>query len=83
MDSPSSVPAPEAPAPAVTSTPAAVVVRCDVERIGFTPWTATMIEADHAVFSNHVPPTPGLVKIPPALHRAGTQSTNRADLASR
>lgn len=91
-----SVPAPRAPAPAalhsaspVTAAPAtssapgsiqAVVVRCDVERKRFVPWSATMIKADHPVFSNLVPPVPGLIEVPLVLHRVGTQSANQADL---
>jgi hypothetical protein len=39
-----------------------------------------MIKADHPVFSNFVPPVPGLIEIPLVLHRISTQSTNRADL---
>ena len=89
--SPPSVPETQAPAPQsdapaapVTNSTAgsiqAVIVRCDVERIKFAPWSATMIKADHPVFSTHVPPVPGLIEIPLVLHRVGTQSTNRADL---
>lgn len=91
-----SVPAPRAPAPAalhsaspVTAAPAtssapgsiqAVIVRCDVEKKRFVPWSATMIKADHPVFSNPVPPIPGLIEVPLVLHRVGTQSANQADL---
>ncbi|RYO89603.1 hypothetical protein DL762_003136 [Monosporascus cannonballus] len=91
--SPPSVPAPRAPTPAapqsaspVTAAPAtssapgsiqAVIVRCDVEKIRFVPWSATMIKADHPVFSNPVLPVPGLVEVSMVLHRVGTQSTNR------
>ncbi|KAM5353101.1 hypothetical protein ACJZ2D_017015 [Fusarium nematophilum] len=39
-----------------------------------------MIKADHPVFSNYIPPFPGLIEIPLVLHHVGTQSTNRADL---
>ncbi|KAI0398905.1 hypothetical protein F4802DRAFT_611283 [Xylaria palmicola] len=81
-----SVPTPQAPtpsAPVIGSTPGsiqAVMVRCDVERKRFLPWSATMIRADHPVFSNFVPSVPGLIEIPLVLHRVGTQSINRADL---
>ncbi|KAH7124733.1 hypothetical protein EDB81DRAFT_872409 [Dactylonectria macrodidyma] len=80
--SPPSVPTPQTPTPAapqsgapataapVTSrTPGsiqAVIVRCDVERIRFAPWSVTIIQVDHP--------------IPLVFHRVGTQSTNRADL---
>ncbi|KAH6883840.1 hypothetical protein B0T10DRAFT_564891 [Thelonectria olida] len=92
--SPPSVPAPQAPAPtapqlgapataAPSGTPGsiqAVIVQCDVERIRFAPWSATMIKADHPVFSNYTPPVPRLIEVPPVFHRVGTQSANRADL---
>ncbi|KAH8752794.1 hypothetical protein F5883DRAFT_506445 [Diaporthe sp. PMI_573] len=58
----------------------AVIVRCDVERKRFLPWSATMIQADHPVFLNFVPPVPRLIEVPLVFHRVGTQSANRADL---
>jgi len=70
-------------APVTSSTPGsiqAVIVRCDVERIRFAPWSVTMIEVDHPVFSNYIPPVPRLIEVPLVFHRVGTQSANRADL---
>lgn len=58
----------------------AVIVRCDVERRKFAPWSATTIPADHPIFSQPVPPGPGLVEVPLVLHRVGTQSANHSDL---
>ncbi|KAM6506511.1 hypothetical protein FSOLCH5_013488 [Fusarium solani] len=58
----------------------AVIVRCDVERLKFVPWSATTIQADHPIFSQPVPPVPGLIEVPLVLHRVGTRSANRADL---
>ncbi|KAM0082020.1 hypothetical protein ACKRZS_005788 [Fusarium odoratissimum] len=58
----------------------AIIVRCDVEKIRYPPWSATTIPADHPVFSRAVPPVPGLIKVPLVLHRVGTRSTNRGDL---
>ncbi|KAH6986715.1 hypothetical protein EDB80DRAFT_874749 [Ilyonectria destructans] len=58
----------------------AVIVRCDVKRLKFVPWSATTIQADHPVFSQPVPPVPGHIEVPLALYRVGTQSANRADL---
>jgi hypothetical protein len=58
----------------------AVIVRCDVEKRRFSPWSATTIPADHPIFSQPVPPVPRLVEVPLVLHRVGTQSANRADL---
>jgi len=57
-----------------------VIVRCDVEKKRFLPWSAIMISADYPVFSNFVPLVPGFVEIPLVLYRMGTQSINRADL---
>ncbi|OAQ58944.1 hypothetical protein VFPPC_14975 [Pochonia chlamydosporia 170] len=86
------VPTPQAPAPAsaavttstaTISTPGsiqAVIVRCDVERIRFAPWSVTTIQADHPVFSNSMPPVPRLIELPLVFHRVGTLSTKRADL---
>lgn len=71
----SSTEAPGAPGPIQ-----AVIVRCNVERGRFPPWSATTIPADHPVFSQQVPPVPGLINIPLVLHRMGTQSANKADL---
>lgn len=39
--------------------------------------------SDHPVFSNYVPPVPGLIEIPLVLHRVGIQPTNRADLGNQ
>ncbi|RSL87156.1 hypothetical protein CDV31_016299 [Fusarium ambrosium] len=39
-----------------------------------------MIEADHPIFSNSVPPIPRLIDVPLVFHRVGTHSANRADL---
>ncbi|RSL39767.1 hypothetical protein CEP51_016772 [Fusarium floridanum] len=94
--SPPSVPTPRAPmptapqsgvpavaAPVTSSTPGpiqATIVRCDVERVRFAPWSVTMIEADHPIFSNSVPPIPRLIEVPLVFHRVGTHSANRADL---
>lgn len=93
--SPQSVPGPRAPAPRspqldapaaavpATTTPGsiqAIIVRCDVETKRFLPWSATMIQADHPVFSNFVPPVPRLIEVPLVFHRVGTQSANRTDL---
>ncbi|RKK89049.1 hypothetical protein BFJ68_g16805 [Fusarium oxysporum] len=94
--SPPSAPTPQAPppvapqsgasataAPVTSSTPGsiqAVIVRCDVERIRFAPWSVTMIQVDHPVFSNYIPPVPRLIEVPLVFHRVGTQSANRADL---
>ncbi|KAH7124433.1 hypothetical protein EDB81DRAFT_861075 [Dactylonectria macrodidyma] len=58
----------------------AVIVRCDVEKIKFALWSTTTIPADHAVFSQPVPPVPGLIEVPLVLHHVGTQSANQADL---
>lgn len=58
----------------------AVIVRCDVEKGKFAPWSATTIPADHPVFSQPVPPVPGLIEVPLVLYRVGTQSANQADL---
>ena len=58
----------------------AVIVRCDVEKTKFSPWSATTIPADHPVFSQDVPPVPRLINIPLVLGRMGTRSANRADL---
>ncbi|KAH0600504.1 hypothetical protein MHUMG1_01501 [Metarhizium humberi] len=89
---PQQTPAPKAiPPPAPTSsvsaesqsasgTVQAVIVRCDSEKRRLPPWSATTIPADHAVFSQQVPPVPGLISIPLVLHRMGTKSANRADL---
>ncbi|KAH8665309.1 hypothetical protein BGZ61DRAFT_484404 [Ilyonectria robusta] len=77
---------PQSAAPASTAAHSAsgsiqaVIVRCDVERLKFAPWSATTIQADHPVFSQPVPPVPGLIEVPLALYRVGTQSANRADL---
>ena len=58
----------------------AVIVRCNVEKHKFPPWSATTIPADHPIFSQPVPPIPALIKVPLVLHRVGTPSTNQADL---
>ncbi|KAH8656445.1 hypothetical protein BGZ61DRAFT_466509 [Ilyonectria robusta] len=39
-----------------------------------------MIQVDHPVFSNYIPPVPRLIQVPLVFHRVGTQSANRADL---
>lgn len=71
---------PQSEKPTASGSIQAVIVRCDVEKKEFAPWSATMIRADHPVFSNHVAPVPGLIEIPLVFHRVGTQSANRADL---
>ena len=58
----------------------AVIIRCDGERRNFMPWSATTLPADHPVFSQPVPPVPGLIEVPLVLHCVGTQSANRAYL---
>ena len=58
----------------------AVMVRCEMEKGNFPPWSATTIPQDHPVFSQPVAPVPALIEIPLVLHRVGTRSTNRADL---
>ena len=58
----------------------AVIVRCDGERRKFMPWSATTIPSDHPVFSQPVPPVPGLIGVPLVLYRVGTRSTNQAEL---
>ncbi|KAH8889947.1 hypothetical protein GQ53DRAFT_184924 [Thozetella sp. PMI_491] len=58
----------------------AVIVRCDGEKARFAPWSATMVQADHPVFSNSVPPVPGRIEVPLVFHRVGTRSDHRADL---
>ncbi|KAK3299159.1 uncharacterized protein B0H64DRAFT_387499 [Chaetomium fimeti] len=67
----------DAPAPARVK---AVIVRCDVDKIRSAPWSATTIPADHPVFSQAVPPLPGLIGVPLVVHRVGTRSADRADL---
>src|SRR5271156_1100115 len=52
----------------------AVIVRCEVEKRAFLPWSATAIPADHPVFSQPVPPVPALIEVPLVLHRVGTRS---------
>ncbi|KAK0635285.1 hypothetical protein B0T17DRAFT_650314 [Bombardia bombarda] len=39
-----------------------------------------MVQADHPVFSNSVPPVPGRIEVPLVFHRIGTRSDHRADL---
>ncbi|KAH8654271.1 hypothetical protein BGZ61DRAFT_500629 [Ilyonectria robusta] len=68
--SPPLVPTPQAPIPAAPQSGIPAT----------TAPSAIIIKADHPIFSNHVPPVPGLIEIPLVLHRIGTQSTNRADL---
>ncbi|KAH8653918.1 hypothetical protein BGZ61DRAFT_468096 [Ilyonectria robusta] len=46
----------------------------------FPPWSATTIPADHPVFSQDIPPVPGLIEVPLVLHRVGTRSANRTYL---
>jgi hypothetical protein len=58
----------------------ALIVRCIVEKGRLPPWSATTIPADDAVFSQQVPPVPGLINIPLVLRRMGTESANAADL---
>lgn len=58
----------------------AVIVRCNVEKRKFLPWSATTIPADHPIFSQTVPPVPALIEVPLVLHRVGTLSANQADL---
>ncbi|KAH7110213.1 hypothetical protein B0J13DRAFT_516668 [Dactylonectria estremocensis] len=58
----------------------AVIVLCEVEKGRFPLWSATTIPADHPVFSQPVPPVPGLIEVPLVLYRVGTRSANRADL---
>ena len=81
--SPQQTPAPKANPPGTHSASGsiqAVVVRCEVEKRKSPPWSATTIPADHPVFSQPVPPVPGLIEVPLVLHRVGTRSANRADL---
>lgn len=89
---PQQTPAPKAvpppvPTPSVSAesqsalgTIQAVIIRCDSKKRRLPPWSTTTIPADHAVFSQQVPPVPGLISIPLVLHRMGTKSANRADL---
>lgn len=75
--------APATATPVGSSSPGpiqAVIVRCDVERKRFAPWSATIIQADHPAFSNLVPPVPSLIDVPLVFHRLGTHSATRADL---
>ncbi|KAF7556516.1 hypothetical protein G7Z17_g1376 [Cylindrodendrum hubeiense] len=58
----------------------AVIVRCEAEKHASPPWSSTTIPSDHAVFSNAVPPIPGLIGVPLVVHCVGTRSANRADL---
>ncbi|KAI8950448.1 hypothetical protein F4801DRAFT_347464 [Xylaria longipes] len=58
----------------------AVIVRCDVEKLQFPPWSATTIPVNHAIFSQSVPPVPRLIEVPLVFHRVGTRSADRADL---
>ncbi|KAI0458421.1 hypothetical protein F5B21DRAFT_500318 [Xylaria acuta] len=58
----------------------AVIVRCDVEKLQFPPWSATTIPVDHAIFSQPVAPVPRLIEVPLVFHRVGTRSANRPDL---
>ena len=58
----------------------AVVIRCELEKRLFPPWSATTIPADHPVFSQTVPPVPALIEVPLVLYRVGTASAYRADL---
>ena len=44
------------------------------------PWSATTLPADHPVFSQPVPPVPGLIGVLLVLYRVGTRSTNPAEL---
>ncbi|KAH7137799.1 hypothetical protein EDB81DRAFT_844255 [Dactylonectria macrodidyma] len=56
------------------SLPTHHIARCDVEKIRFAPWSVAMIQVDHPIFPNYIPP------VPLAFHHVGTQSANRADL---
>jgi hypothetical protein len=58
----------------------AVIVRCNLEKRGNAPWSATTIPTDHPVFAESVPAIPALVEVPLVLYRKGTQSANQADL---
>ncbi|KAK7415990.1 hypothetical protein QQZ08_012162 [Neonectria magnoliae] len=58
----------------------AVIVRCDVEKRTFLPWSAKMISKHHPVFSQAVPNIPRLIGVPLVIYREGTQSMNRVDL---
>ncbi|KAH6874065.1 hypothetical protein B0T10DRAFT_533095 [Thelonectria olida] len=79
--SPLSVPAPQAPAPtALQSGAPATAAPSGTPGSIQAVISAIMIKADHPVFSNYVPPVPGLIEIPLILRRVGTQSTYRADL---
>ncbi|KAH7117176.1 hypothetical protein B0J13DRAFT_613251 [Dactylonectria estremocensis] len=80
--------APATAAPVTSSTPGsiqAVIVRCDVERIRFTPWSVTMIQL---LTRRHPLPHHQWIGIAidplnngsQHFHRVGTQSANRADL---
>ncbi|KAH8894685.1 hypothetical protein GQ53DRAFT_821049 [Thozetella sp. PMI_491] len=55
----------------------AVIVRCDGEKARFAPWSTTMVQADHPVFSNSVPPVPGRIEVPLVFHRVGTRGANK------
>jgi len=61
----------------------AVIVRCDVEKRKFVPWSATTIPADHPAFSEPVSPVPRLIEVPLVVYSVGSQSANRADLTER
>ncbi|KAH7125014.1 hypothetical protein B0J13DRAFT_598985 [Dactylonectria estremocensis] len=58
----------------------AVIVRCEVEKRKFPPWSTIRITEDHPVFSRPVPDVPRLIEVPVVLYRVGTQSSNQADL---
>ncbi|RYO83310.1 hypothetical protein DL764_009471 [Monosporascus ibericus] len=58
----------------------AVIVRCDVEKPKFLPWSAMTISEHHPVFSKPVADVPRLIEVPLVIHRVGTESTNRPDL---
>ncbi|KAJ2990037.1 hypothetical protein NUW58_g3158 [Xylaria curta] len=78
MDRPT--PTPKALSSSTLDSVQAVVVRCDVERLRNSIWSAITIPTDHIVFSQPVPPIPELIEIPLVFYRVGTRSTHRADL---
>ncbi|KAI1801814.1 hypothetical protein F4811DRAFT_532900 [Daldinia bambusicola] len=57
-----------------------VIIRCDGERATKAPWSAVMLNPDHVVFSEKVPPIPTLIGIPLAIRRLGTRAADRCYL---
>ncbi|KAH7116466.1 hypothetical protein EDB81DRAFT_668787, partial [Dactylonectria macrodidyma] len=58
----------------------AVIVRCEVKKRKFPPWSTIKITEDHPVFSRPVPNILRLIEVPVVLDRVGTQSSNQVDL---